>query len=332
MLEQLSSSIDERLLDPSNGRPHVVILGAGASRAALLDGDANKRPIPLMKDLVELIELGPLFRRAGIDTRRADFETLYSQLAQSESHHELAKEIQDRVFAYFSGLQLPDAPTLYDHLVLSLRPKDLIATFNWDPFLWDALNRNARNAPVPHTIHLHGNVAVGHCTKHEPISEGRRGKNCRRCGAQLLPSSLLYPIEKDYSNDPAIETAWSQFRLAYSEASALTIFGYSAPTTDRAAMDVLKNLWRIPHPHYAEVEIIDIRNETELYDSWKPLLDGPHFSIKSSFYDSRLSHFPRRTCEVHVAASFDLEFLRPTGIPQNADGVNFSSGSRPSLP
>jgi cyclic nucleotide-binding protein len=29
----------------------------------------------------------------------------------------------------------PELLTLYDHLVLSLRPKDVIATFNWDPFL-----------------------------------------------------------------------------------------------------------------------------------------------------------------------------------------------------
>jgi hypothetical protein len=32
-------------------------------------------------------------------------------------------------------LELPDHPTVYDHLLLSLRKKDAIFTFNWDPFL-----------------------------------------------------------------------------------------------------------------------------------------------------------------------------------------------------
>ena len=36
---------------------------------------------------------------------------------------------------YFSSLALPEHPSIYDYLVLGLRPKDVIATFNWDPFL-----------------------------------------------------------------------------------------------------------------------------------------------------------------------------------------------------
>ena len=46
------------------------------------------------------------------------------------------REIETRVDEYFADLELPGHPTIYDRLVLSLREKDLIATFNWDPFLY----------------------------------------------------------------------------------------------------------------------------------------------------------------------------------------------------
>jgi len=39
------------------GRPHVVLLGAGASYAAFPDGDKNGRKLPLLKDFVEVIGL-----------------------------------------------------------------------------------------------------------------------------------------------------------------------------------------------------------------------------------------------------------------------------------
>jgi hypothetical protein len=39
-------------------------------------------------------------------------------------------------------LKLPEEATIYDYLVLSLRSPDIIATFNWDPFLYQAFERN----------------------------------------------------------------------------------------------------------------------------------------------------------------------------------------------
>src|SRR5579859_4661418 len=48
-----------------NHSPHVVILGAGASRAAFPDGDAKKRRLPLMADLIECLGLRDSIRAAG---------------------------------------------------------------------------------------------------------------------------------------------------------------------------------------------------------------------------------------------------------------------------
>jgi hypothetical protein len=39
------------------GRPHFVILGAGASRAACPQGDADGRHLPVMTDFVDTLEL-----------------------------------------------------------------------------------------------------------------------------------------------------------------------------------------------------------------------------------------------------------------------------------
>ena len=49
---------DEELYNlDTEQRPDVVILGAGASGAALPNGDGSGRPIPVMKDLVALTGL-----------------------------------------------------------------------------------------------------------------------------------------------------------------------------------------------------------------------------------------------------------------------------------
>ncbi len=126
----------------SFGKPHVVLLGAGASYAAFPKGDRNGRKLPLLRDFVEVIGLEDLVKEVGISPPYDDFERIYSEIAIDPSWSDLRERIDQIVFSYFEALELPDEPTLYDHLVLSLRPKDVIATFNWDPFLWSACHRN----------------------------------------------------------------------------------------------------------------------------------------------------------------------------------------------
>ncbi len=43
--------------EPRKLRPHIVILGAGASVATFPNGDANGNIIPLMNNLIELLGL-----------------------------------------------------------------------------------------------------------------------------------------------------------------------------------------------------------------------------------------------------------------------------------
>lgn len=46
-------------------------------------------------------------------------------------------------------IQIPERPTIYDQLLLNLRPKDLIATFNWDPLISQAYKRNKDEFDLP---------------------------------------------------------------------------------------------------------------------------------------------------------------------------------------
>lgn len=89
-----------------------------------------------------------------------------------------------------SEFELPDEPTIYDFLVMSLTSKDLIATFNWDLFLVQALGRAQRYTKnIPQVAFLHGNVAVGYCSDDNII--GNVGNICR-CGKELKPMKLLF--------------------------------------------------------------------------------------------------------------------------------------------
>lgn len=55
------------------GRPHLVLLGAGASLAAFPNGDKNGLKLPLMNNFVETVEgLSDCFDKNGI-TYSVDF-------------------------------------------------------------------------------------------------------------------------------------------------------------------------------------------------------------------------------------------------------------------
>jgi len=88
-----------------------------------------------MASLAETIELLDVLEDYGLADRAQDFEGLYSDLCSSGESPELKEILEARVRRYFSALEVPDEVTIYDRLVLSLRQKDVITTFNWDPLL-----------------------------------------------------------------------------------------------------------------------------------------------------------------------------------------------------
>ena len=83
---------------PCDLSPHVVLLGAGASRAAFPNGDATGQRIPLMDDLVDVVGLQSSIDQAGFQiSRESNFEVIYGQLAPDPGHTRTVKEIERRI-------------------------------------------------------------------------------------------------------------------------------------------------------------------------------------------------------------------------------------------
>lgn len=287
----------------TNHAPHVVILGAGASLAALPTGDVAGRKLPLMKNLVEVVGLKALLASHGIMDGYDDFEALYDTLASSACHRVLLDELEAMIHAYFSKMRLPPEPTLYDLLLLSLRKKDVIATFNWDPFLAEAVKRNRNIKNLPKVLFLHGNVDVGICLEHE--NKGFLEHECSVCGKPLEPTPLLFPVKrKDYISNPFIKAEWDELRWYLKQCYLLTIFGYSAPETDFEARSILFNGWKEnTTQELAQIEIVDIKDWEELKANWSTFFVREHYSIHNRIDDSLSFMYVRRSCDAFAMAT-----------------------------
>ena len=297
------------------GRPHVVILGAGASLAAFPSGDRFGNLLPLMNNLPEVLGLTAALKKEGLDLERG-FEDIYGELAANPNLADLKRTVEERVSEYFAGLRLPDEPTIYDYLVLSLREKDYIATFNWDPFLYYACWRNAEIAKLPSIMYLHGCAVVGHCLAHRKM--GLNGTRCSQCGTIFTPTRLLYPVrDKNYKSEAFIDVQWRSLQDAMKSAWLFTVFGYSAPASDAAAIELLSQAWGTStQRELEEIEIIDVRPEEDLANSWSRFIHTHHYRTTNDYFSSLLGTFPRRTCEAMWEQNMEAKFLEYTSVPK----------------
>lgn len=301
-------------------RPHLAILGAGASRQAFLAGEANGLRLPVMIDFLDTLGLSEFMEKADLPGEDAHFEAVFSRLSLDPDNKGLCRELEERVYEYFDQMRLPDTPTLYDHLLLSLRPKDVIATFNWDPLLIQAATRNpCLQGRLPRLLFLHGNVLAGYCARCDV--HGVKGSCCSRCEKPFEPSRLLYPVAtKDYETDPMIRTAWAQFDDALARAFYVSIFGYSAPEVDRSAADRMRQAWRgSGSRELEEIEIIDVKQEDELREKWDDFIIEHHYSTTNDFYDSWIANHPRRTVEAFWDQTMEIKFVEPNPLPRAAE-------------
>ena len=298
-----------------NHAPHVVILGAGSSLAAFPDGDGNGFQLPLMDNLIKVVGLGQILEKYSIDADIADFEEFYDELITKTKNQDLLQEIERTIRNYFCQLELVDKATLYDYLLLSLREKDLIATFNWDPFLAKAYQRNVVIRKLPKIVFLHGNVEIGVCETHKRM--GFASEMCPECNSQLRPSRLLFPVkQKNYSADPFINNQWEILRSFLKHAYLVTIFGYSAPATDIEARSLMLSAWKDnPTIELAQFNIVDIKNREELKHSWEDFFVRQHYGISDNLLNTYIFRHPRRTCEAFAMATLQQEPWRENRFP-----------------
>lgn len=311
-------TVEEEVATVFMERPHVVVLGAGASKACCPNGDRSGNLLPLMDDFVNIVGLKNMFSKFNIDPNQ-NFEDVYSKLWKAKQS-KVIRAIEEQVESYFFQLKLPEKPTIYDHLILSLRRKDLIATFNWDPLLIQAYIRNQKaGLSLPKLAFLHGNVYIGYCWNDK--IQGLNGYKCNKCQNYFTATPLLYPIsQKKYSEDHFIANEWSKLKTGFANAFMITIFGYSAPTTDKEALDTLKKAWGNKYDREMEqTSFITIQSEDEIRKNWMPFIHTHHYEVDDNFYDSWIANHPRRTGEAYWHQYLDAKFITKNPIPKDAD-------------
>ena len=207
--------------------------------------------------------------------------------------------------SYFGAMTLPDAPTLYDHMVLGLRGQDTIATFNWDPFLLLTYKRHVGRfgtGRLPDLRFLHGCAIYGSCEEHDVL--GYVGGQCPDCGKALRGVKPVYPDKrKDYVSDPLLRREWDTVLHKVERAFHLTIFGYSGPVTDGEARLLLERAWQPADRKIDHLEVIDLESTDVLYDRWHKLIPFSHLLAHRLWHDSSIAKWPRRTNEWKGAAS-----------------------------
>ena len=308
------------------GGGHVVLLGAGSSIASTYrNGERSGKKLPSMDNFVDIVGLHDLIKEIPEKLLASNFEKLYGNLHSDNPNSGIIKEIEERIKTYFGNMELPDEPTIYDYMVLSLRGKDLIATFNWDPFLYQAWVRNRKfTENLPHLSFLHGNVAVGYSKEDKRC--GPVGYQMRRDGGVFEPTKLLYPVEqKNYIDDEFINIEWERVKQWLSKDSGTvraTIFGYGAPVSDIEAVELLNNAWGTPDERNMEqFEVIDITKEEELRKRWNGFIHSHHYDITNNYFGSSLAVNPRRTSESYfnhiLPMTISEAFRESNPVPQN---------------
>ncbi|GBF40720.1 hypothetical protein LPTSP1_37380 [Leptospira johnsonii] len=299
------------------GKSHVFLLGAGASIAALPKGDKNGRFLPNLKNVSEFLDLTDEIKSYGLNAYSEDFEALYSYIYDKGQFDSLKSKIEKGVRDYFEKIDLPDEVNLYDNLLFSLRKKDIIASFNWDPLLIKAYERNYKFKDyLPNIVFLHGNVWHNYCEKDDLLFP--KSTMCPKCGAKSNDLPILFPVEhKDYNSDFLIKGSWDSLRASLKDHFLFTIFGYSGPKTDIEARSLLKDAWdQNAVKEFADTEIIDIKSKTEIEENWDEFLYSHHYSIYQEIEEGYSFIFPRRSCEALFSLTQMLEHWPENRFPK----------------
>ena len=312
-------------------RPHAVIIGAGATIDSIPNGDKYGKKSAVMNGFIKKLKLESLFEKVKIHTNSDNLEDIYSELdKRGKECADIKKKLEDTIWQYFHEMKLPDEPTKYDLLVLSLTRKDCIASFNWDPLLLEAYNRAKKITDNrPELLFLHGNVLAGYCEHCK--RNGPTVRNCDGCNKPFTPSPLLYPVsKKSYEDNIFIKDQWHQFENYLSRAALLTIYGYSAPKTDKAAIRVLKQAFtKIKGVHtFDYIEIIDKVgcNHDEIAEKWKSFFKqvNYHYDILDSIFSSMIAKYPRRSVEFYYHSNLNRNWNAGSSI-NFEDGLTFEN-------
>lgn len=135
------------------------------------------------------------------------------------------------------------------------------------------------------------------------IKKGTTDAECPICRKLFPPTKLLFPVEqKDYTSNEYIKGCWDATGYIIENSYMLTIFGYSTPSSDKEAVNLLKKEWvDLDKRQLEEVSVIDVVSEDEILRKWNHFIYSHHYRYTNNFFDSYLGMFPRRSCETVFA-------------------------------
>ncbi len=325
----MNDSEYQRFIEILNNRSHLFILGAGATMATIPNGDKNGLKSSVMANFLHNIGEENLLSGIPLKTKSNNIEEIYTELTDSDRYNETVVKIEDTIWHYFAKFQLPDNPTLYDFLILSLRSKDCIATFNWDPLLLQAYERDLKiTSDLPKLLFLHGNVGIGLCYNCRVLAP-LQDKFCDECGKPLEKAKLMYPVpKKDYDNDLFIRHNKELLLHYLKTAGILTIWGYGAPISDSIAKGFMIKAFDEGSHRLDLIEIIDIKEGNELLGTWAPFIKttNHHIKIFRNLLKSLVGEFPRRSIEGYVNRDIKGSWLSRRPILK--EGMTFEELSK----
>lgn len=311
---------NEQFIRQLENRPHLFILGAGATVAAIGGYDKKGKACPVMEDFIKKIGAYYIIEGVKLKTKSKNLEDIYSELNERTDCLDVCKQLELYIVEYMKSLMIHDTPTVYDYLIFSLTSNDCIATFNWDPFLLQAYNRvNKITHDLPELLFLHGNVGVGLCENCKRYTQ-LQNTYCPKCHARLSMPPLLYPIRhKDYESNIFIRHEWNVFEEYIQKAGMVTIFGYGLPYTDIAIKQILLRNYNNGTRILDTLEIIDVKPYEELLQLWSDFLPEVRGRIKiyKSFFESFAAKYPRQNVKGYVTQYIKSRWIDNYGCIMN---------------
>ena len=78
-------------------RAHTVILGAGATMAAIPNGDKNGKKSAVMNGMIQKLALDDLLKNVKLDTKSDNIEDIYSELYAKTEYKAIVVELEKRL-------------------------------------------------------------------------------------------------------------------------------------------------------------------------------------------------------------------------------------------
>lgn len=149
----------------------------------------------------------------------------------------------------------------------------------------------------------------------------------REEGIRRVYAGPRHVAQKDYNTDEFVSHEWARLRRWLKHARRITIFGYGAPETDVEAVDLMSSAWGDPQQRNLEqVEIIDVQPQDIVSHRWRRFIHTHHYDYCTSYFQSSLALFPRRTGErfMHqfLPATPEEGFQEPNTVPENFENLD----------